>query len=154
MLRQNLNQALKTAMRDKDMKKVATIRLILAALKDRDISARGNGQSEGIDDADILAMLGSMVKQRRDSIAMYEQGGRLELAAQEQAEIDVITSFLPRQLSDEEVAAAVDAAIADLNADGLKFMGQVMAALREKYTGQMDFGKVSGQVKDKLKSTT
>jgi uncharacterized protein YqeY len=153
MLRSDLQDALKDAMRAKDSSGVATIRLILAALKDRDIAARTKGQPEGISDDEILQMLQSMIKQRRESIQMYEQGGRLELAERESAEIVWIQKFLPKQMSDDEAAAAVDAAIADLEAAGLKDMGRVMAELRERHAGQMDFGKVSGIVKQKLQAT-
>ncbi|EKV26980.1 Transamidase GatB domain protein [Caenispirillum salinarum AK4] len=152
MLRSDLQDALKEAMRAKDSSGVATIRLIMAALKDRDIAARSKGQMEGISDDEILQMLQSMIKQRRESIQMYEQGGRLELAEREKAEIEWISKFLPRQMTEDEAAAAVDSAIADLDASGLKDMGRVMAALRERHAGQMDFGKASGIVKQKLQA--
>lgn len=153
MLRSDLQDALKEAMRAKDSSGVATIRLIMAALKDRDIAARTKGQMEGISDDEILQMLQSMIKQRRESIQMYEQGGRLELAEREQAEVEWISKFLPKQMSEEEMAVAVDSAITDLDAAGLKDMGRVMAALRERHAGQMDFGKASGIVKQKLQAT-
>ncbi|WP_404383709.1 GatB/YqeY domain-containing protein [Caenispirillum salinarum] len=152
MLRSDLQDALKEAMRAKDSSGVATIRLIMAALKDRDIAARSKGQMDGISDDEILQMLQSMIKQRRESIQMYEQGGRLELAEREKAEIEWIAKFLPRQMTEDEAAAAVDSAIADLDASGLKDMGRVMAALRERHAGQMDFGKASGIVKQKLQA--
>lgn len=150
MLRNRLNEALKEAMRTKDERSIATLRLILAALKDRDIAARTRGETEGISDDEILQMLQSMIKQRRESIALYEQGGRLELAEQEAEEIAVIERFLPKQMSDEEVEAAVGEVIRELGATNLKDMGRVMAALRERFAGRMDFGKASQTVKAQL----
>ena len=124
--------------------------LILAALKDRDIAARSKGKSDGIDDSEILQMLQTMVKQREDSIALYEKGGRLELAQQEQEEIDIIRSYLPKQLSDAEIADAIDQVVDELGATSLKDMGRTMAALRERYAGQMDFAKASSVLKSRL----
>jgi uncharacterized protein YqeY len=141
---------MRTALKDQDKRALSTVRLIMAALKDRDIAARGKGNTEGIGDDEILQMLQTMVKQRRDSIEMYEKGGRLELAEQEAEEITIIERFLPQQLGDAEVGAAVDQVIADVGAGGLKDMGNVMGALREKYAGQIDFGKASALVKEKL----
>lgn len=149
-MREELNQALKDAMRAKDSNAIATLRLILAALKDRDIAARAKGQPEGISEEEILVMLQTMVKQRRESITMYEQGGRLELAESERAEIEVIERFLPKQLSEQEMGEAVDALIAELGAGSLKEMGNVMGELRSRYAGRMDFGKASALVKQKL----
>ena len=149
-MRDKLNEALKEAMRAKDQRAISTLRLILAALKDRDIASRGKSADGRITDDEILQMLQSMVKQREDSIAMYEQGGRLELAEQEQAEIDVIRRFLPKQMDEDEVQSAVDEIIAELGAGSLKEMGKVMAELRSRYAGRMDFGKASGLVKQKL----
>lgn len=150
MLRQQLNDALKTAMLAKDSRTVSTVRLILAALKDRDIAARSRGVTDGINDDEITLMLSSMIKQRRESISLYEQGGRLELAQQEQEEIDIIHRFLPRQLSEAEMAEAVAAVVTEIGAGGIKDMGRVMAALKERYAGQMDFTKASGAVKKAL----
>lgn len=150
MLRQRLNDALKTAMLSKDARSVSTVRLILAALKDRDIAARPRGLSDGIPEEEILQMLQSMMKQRRESISLYEQGGRLELAQQEAEEIAIIETFLPAQLSEAEVAEAVKAVIAEIGAQGLKDMGRTMAALKERYAGQMDFTKASATVKAQL----
>jgi len=150
MLRTELNEAMKTALRNKDQRSLATVRLILAALKDRDICARGRGNSDGIDEQEILEMLQSMVKQRRDSIAMYEQGGRCELAEREQAEIDIITGFMPQQLDEDAIRGAVTDTIAELDASSLKDMGRVMASLKERYTGRMDFGRASSVVKETL----
>lgn len=152
MLRQTLNEALKDAMRAKDQRTVATVRLIIAALKDRDIAARTRGQMDGVDDAEILAMLQTMVKQRRESIIMYEQGGRQELAQQEAEEIAVIENFLPKQLGEEETRAAIAALIAEIGATGVKDMGKVMAELRGRFAGQMDFTKASAIVREKLVS--
>jgi uncharacterized protein YqeY len=149
-LRTRLNDDLKTAMRAKEQNLVATLRLILAALKDKDIAARPKGVTDGIKDDEIMQMMNGMIKQRRDSIALYEQGGRPELAAKEQGEIDVIQSYLPQQMSADEVAAAVKAVIAEVGAASVKDMGKVMGALKERYTGKMDFASVSGVVKQQL----
>lgn len=149
-MREELNQALKDAMRAKDSNAVATLRLILAALKDRDIAARTKGQPDGITDDEVLMMLQTMVKQRRESITMYEQGGRLELAEQEAAEIEMIERFLPKQLSEEEMGEAIDGLVKELGASSLKEMGNVMGELRTRFAGRMDFGKASAMVKQKL----
>ncbi|WP_207461964.1 GatB/YqeY domain-containing protein [Azospirillum sp. SYSU D00513] len=150
MLRTRLNEALKEAMRSKNQRALSTVRLILAALKDRDIAARSRGVTDGVDETEILSMLQTMIKQRNDSIALYEQGGRLELAEQEREEITVIEGFLPKQMSEEEVAQAVQAAVAETGASGIKDMGRVMAELKARHAGQMDFAKVSGVVKQQL----
>lgn len=150
MLRARLNESLKAALKAKEDRAVSTLRLILAALKDRDIAGRTQGMPDGIPDADILQMLGSMIKQRRESISMYEQGGRLELAEREREEIAIIETYLPKQMGEAEVTAAVGAVITELDAKGLKDMGRVMAALRETYAGQMDFAKASLLVKQQL----
>jgi len=150
MLRTRLNDALKAAMKAKETRTLATVRLILAALKDRDIAARGKGNLEGIDEDGILAMLQSMIKQRRESIVLYEKGGRLELARQEAEEITVIEQFLPRQLTEDEMAEAIMAVIEDVEAKSLKDMGRTMAALKERYAGRMDFAKASARVKEQL----
>jgi len=149
-LREALSNALKDAMRAKDKIATATLRLVLAALKDRDIAARTAGDRGGIEDAHILSMLHTMVKQRHDSIAMYEQGERPELAQRERAEIAIIERFLPRQLDDAEIEAAVVGVIEEVGADSLKRMGKVMAALRQRYTGQLDFGKAGAIAKQRL----
>ena len=150
MLRNDLNDALKDALRNKDQRSLATIRLILAAFKDRDICARSKGQPDGVDESEILEMLQSMIKQRRDSIAMYEQGGRCELAEREQEEIEVIKRFMPEQLGEDEIRGAVEDVIEELGASSLKDMGRVMASLKERFTGRMDFGQASSVVKDTL----
>lgn len=150
MLRQQLNDTLKAAMRAKEERKVSTIRLINAALKDRDIQARSKGNADGIGDDEILGLMQSMVKQRRDSIEAYTKGGRADLAQQEAEEIACIEAFLPQQMADDEVSAAIDGAVTELGADGIKDMGKVMAYLKTEYTGRMDFSKASAAVKQRL----
>jgi uncharacterized protein YqeY len=150
MLRPRLNDELKAAMKAKDVRAVSTLRLILAALKDRDIAARGKGNTEGIGEDEIGELLQKMVRQRHEAIALYEQGNRKDLAQQERDEIAVIERFLPRQLDETEVEAAVGAAIAAVGASSLKDMGRVMAALKERHAGQMDFAKASALVKQRL----
>ena len=147
MLRDELSGSLKEAMKAKDEQKVSTLRLILAALKDRDIAARGKGQSEPVSETEILEMLTKMIRQRRDSIKMYEEGGRVDLAEREQGEIDVIETFLPKQLTEDEIRAAATAVIAELGAAGLKDMGRTMSEMKQRYAGQMDPGKASTVVK-------
>ncbi|SCA55370.1 conserved hypothetical protein [Candidatus Terasakiella magnetica] len=150
MLREQIKSALKEAMVAKNSHKVSTLRLIMAALKDRDIAARTQDKPDGISDEEILSLLQSMVKQRRDSITMYENGGRLELAEQEASEITIIEEFLPKQMSEEEIGEVVEALITELGATGLKDMGPTMKALRDRYAGQMDFGKASAIIKARL----
>ncbi|CAA7619792.1 conserved hypothetical protein [Candidatus Terasakiella magnetica] len=150
MLRQQLNDALKAAMLGKDARTVSTVRLILAALKDRDIAARPKGLADGIGEDEIRQMLQSMIKQRRESITMYQQGNRPELAQQEADEIAIIERFLPRQMAEAEITEAVKAAIVATGAAGLKDMGRVMAHLKETYAGQMDFTKASALTKSSL----
>lgn len=149
-LRDALQTALKEAMKAKAADRLSALRLINAAIKDREIALRGEGSAGEVDDAAILAILGKMVKQRQESARAYEEGGRLELAEKEMAEIGVISEFLPRQLSDAEVAAAITAAIAETGATGLRDMGKVMAVLKGKFTGQMDFGAVGPRIKEIL----
>jgi uncharacterized protein len=143
MLRQRFTDALKQAMKAKEELTVSTVRLVIARLKEHDIEARGRGKSEGIGDAEIQQMLQGMIKQRRDSIVLYEQGKRPELVAKEQGEIAIIERFLPQQLGEAELEAAVKTVIAELGAQGMKDMGRVMAALRERHAGQIDAGKAS-----------
>ncbi len=150
MLRQRLSDALKDALKSKDQVGVSTIRLILAALKDRDIAARSKGNMDGIGEDEILGLLQGMIKQRQESIGLYEKGGRLELAEQEKNEIVVIERFLPKQMSEAEMAAAVREAIAEAGAQSIKDMGKVMAALKSRHAGQMDFSKASALVKQTL----
>ncbi|GGH57697.1 GatB/YqeY domain-containing protein [Frigidibacter albus] len=150
-MRDRIGSALKDAMRAKEADRLSTLRLINAAIKDKDIALRGEGGGEqGVADSDILAILGRMVKQRQESARAYEEGGRLELAEKELAEIKVIEEFLPRQLTAEEVAAAIDAAVAETGAASIRDMGKVMAALKAQYTGQMDFAAAGAAVKDRL----
>jgi len=149
-LRTRVNAALKAAMKAKDAAQLSTLRLIMTAIKDRDIEARSGGADEGVGDDVVLAILGKMVKQRQESAKIYEEGGRLELAEKEMAEIKIIEEFLPRQLSEDEASAAIDAAIAEVGADSIRDMGKVMGVLKAKYTGQMDFGKTGPMVKTKL----
>ena len=149
-LRTQFNDGLKDAMRARDQRAVSTLRLILTELKNRDIESRSRGVTDGIDDAGILSMLQTMVKQRNESAGMYEQGGRPELAQQEREEIAVIERFLPKQMSDEESAAAIDAIVTELGAASIKDMGKVMAELKARHAGQMDFAKAGGLVKARL----
>ena len=137
-------------MRAKESRAVSTLRLILAALKDRDIAARDKGNSEGIGDQDILELLQKMVRQRRESIELFEKGDRQDLADKEAEEIEVIQRFLPKQLDPDQVRGAVQEAIEELEAATIKDMGRVMAALKERYAGRMDFGKASALVKERL----
>jgi uncharacterized protein YqeY len=150
MLRQQFNEALKTAMLAKDSRTVSTVRLIVAALKDRDIAARSRGVTDGIADEEVLQMLQQMVKQRRESITLYEQGNRLDLAQQETEEIEIISRFLPKQMSEAETTEAVKAVIGEIEATSLKDMGRVMAVLKERFAGTMDFTKASALVKGQL----
>ncbi|PWC35473.1 GatB/YqeY domain-containing protein [Azospirillum sp. TSO22-1] len=150
MLRERFNEALKESMKAKDQRALSTVRMVLAKLKDKDIEARGKGVTTGIEEGEILAMLQGMVKQRQESIALYEQGGRQELADQEREEIQVIERFLPKQMSESEALEAIRAIIAETGAASVKDMGKVMAELRARYAGQMDFGKASGLIKQQL----
>jgi hypothetical protein len=150
MLRSRLKDALKDSMKSQDTLAVSTLRLILAALKDRDIAARGKGDPDGIVDDEILEMLQKMVRQRRDSIEMYTKGGRDELAEREANEITVIERFLPQAIGEDEMRAAIDAVVAELSASSIKDMGRVMAELKQRFAGQMDFGKASAIVKELL----
>lgn len=150
-MRTRVNTALKDAMKAKEADRLSTLRLINAAIKDKDIALRGTDQEEaGVGDPEVLAIMGRMVKQRQESARAYEEGGRLELAEKEQSEIKIIEEFLPKQLSEDETAAAVDAAITQVGADSIRDMGKVMGVLKDKYTGQMDFGKTGPLVKARL----
>jgi len=149
-LRDRLSVSLKDAMKAKDATRLMTLRLINAAIKDRDIDARSEGVDSGVSDHDLLAILGKMVKQRQESARAYEEGGRLELAEKEWAEIVIIEEFLPRQLSEQEVEQAIADAIAASGANSIRDMGKVMGVLKSKYTGQLDFVKVGGMVKAQL----
>ena len=150
MLREQLNEAMKDAMRARDTTGLGTIRLILAKLKDVDIAARTEANREGVADDKILSMMQGMIKQRNESIALYEKGNRADLADKEKAEIAVIERFLPQQMDDAAVQVAVSDAIKAAGATSIKDMGGVMAALKAKYAGQMDFAKASAMVKKTL----
>ncbi len=148
-MREQFTAAMKDAMKAGEKDKLGTVRLIQSALKDKDIENRGLGKPAATDE-EILGILQKMIKQRQDSIALYTQGNRPELAAKEQGEIDVISSFLPAQMSEDEVKAAILSAIAETGAAGMKDMGKVIASLRGQYAGRMDFAKASGLVKAAL----
>lgn len=149
-MRDRINTKVKQAMRDKDGAQLGTLRLINAAIKDRDIAARMEGNFDGVTDEDILQVLARMIKQRQESAKAYEEGGRLELAEKEMSEISIIQQFLPKQLSDEELHDAVKKAISETGAESIRDMGRVMGVLKTNYTGQMDFGKAGGTVKELL----
>jgi uncharacterized protein len=149
MLRDDINAAVKEAMKAKDERKLSTLRMVNSTIKNADIDARGQGKPP-LSDADLLSLLQKMIKQRQESVELYEKGGRAELAAQEREEIAVITAYLPQQMSDDDMKAAIAGEIAELGAAGMKDMGKVIAALKAKYAGQMDFGKASGMVKAAL----
>jgi uncharacterized protein len=148
-MRDRFTAEMKEALKAGDKRKLATVRLIQAALKDKDIEARGAGKGQSTDD-EILALLQKMIKQRQESLAIYEQNNRPELAQAEREEAEIIASFLPRQLDEAETRAAVEAAIAETGAGSMKDMGKVVAALRGRYAGRMDFGRASGLVKEML----
>ncbi len=147
MLRTRLSDALKGALKAKDQVRASTIRLVLAAVKDRDIALRGTGKAESISDDDILALLQTMVRQRIESIELFDKGGRVDLADRERSEIDIIRSFMPAQLDDDAIIEATKLVIEESGAKGLKDMGRVMTLLKSKYTGKMDFSKASSIVK-------
>lgn len=148
-MRETINEAVKTAMKAQDRLRVSTLRMVQAAIKDRDIANRGAGK-EAASNEEVAQLLAKLVKQREDSAKAYDDGGRPELAAQERAEIDIIRGFMPKQLGEAEIEAAAREAIAATGATSARDMGKVMAALREKYVGQMDFGRASGVVKRML----
>ena len=150
MLRDELTGALKEAMKARDQRAVSTLRLILAALKDRDIAARGKGNDEGIGDAEIAEMMQKMIRQRQESKEIYEKAGRPELAQQEGEEIEVIQRYLPRQIDDAEMVRLIDAAIAETEAGSVKDMGKVMALLKDRYSGRLAFAKAGALVRQKL----
>jgi len=147
MLREAFSERLKQAMRAKDARTLSTVRMILAGVKERDVAARGSDNQEGIADPEILRLLQGMIKQRRESIALYRQGKRPELAQQEEEEIAVIESFLPQQMNDDQMAAAAKAAIAETGAAGVKDMGRVMGVLRERHAGVMDMARAGAVVR-------
>ena len=149
MLRDDINNAVKEAMKAKDERKLSTLRMVNSTFKNADIEARGNGKPP-LSDADLLAVLQKMIKQRQESVELYDKGGRAELAQQEREEIAVISAYLPKQLSDADMRSAIAAAIKDTGAASMKDMGKVIGALKARYAGQMDFGKASGLVKAAL----
>ena len=149
MLRDNINNALKDAMKARDERRVSTLRLMNAAIKNADIEARGSGK-DPLNETELLSLFQKMIKQRQESVELYDKGGRPELARQERDEIEIITAYLPKQMSDAEAGAAISAIIQEINAQTMKDMGKVMAALRERFAGQMDFGKASGKIKELL----
>jgi uncharacterized protein YqeY len=149
VLREQINESLKEAMKARDQRRVSTLRLVNSALKDRDIAARGEGKPP-LGDEDILALMQKLTKQRQESLDIYEKAGRADLAAQEREEIAIIAGFMPQRLSEAEEQAAIEAAIRDTGAAGMKDMGKVIAALRGRYAGQLDIAKVSAAVKARL----
>ena len=150
MLREQIKTELVAAMKAKDETKVSTLRMIGATLKDKDIAARPSGKTDGISDDEILSMFQTMIKQRKESIELYEKGGRTDLADKEKKEIEIISAFLPAQMDDEAVKTAIETQIQAVGATSMKDMGKVMGALRAKYAGQMDFGKASAVIKSLL----
>ena len=149
-MHERFNEALKVALKSQDKVRISTLRLINAAIKDRDIADRTDNGGAGVSEDVVLEILAKMIKQRQESLSAYEEAGRLDLADQERSEIVIIQEFMPRQLEDDEIVAAVDAALAEAGAETLKDMGKVMGLLKQKYTGQMDFGKAGARVKEKL----
>src|SRR5436309_15251655 len=149
MLRENINNAVKDAMRAKDERKLSTLRMVNSTIKNADIDARGQGKPP-LSDADLLGVFQKMIKQRQESVELYDKGGRAELAAQEREEIAIITAYLPKQMSDDDMKAAIASAIKETGAAGMKDTGKVVGVLKGKYAGQLDFGKASGMVKAAL----
>jgi hypothetical protein len=149
VLRDDINNALKEAMKAKNERAVSTLRMVNSSLKNADIDARGTGKPP-LGDAEVLGLLQKMIKQRQESVELYQKGGRDDLVKQEQEEIAIITAYLPKQMSEDEMKAAIEAAVAETGASAMKDMGKVIAVLRGKYAGQMDFGKASGLVKARL----
>jgi uncharacterized protein len=149
VLRDDINDALKQAMKGGDKRRVSTLRLVNSAVKNADIEARGHGKGPLSDD-ELLALLQKMIKQRQESVDLYEKGGRAELAAQEREEIAIIASYLPQPMSETEMREAIDAAVSETGAAGMKDMGKVMAALKARHAGKLDFAKASGLVKARL----
>ncbi len=150
MLREKIKTELVAAMKAKDEAKTSVLRLINSSIKDKDIAARPSGKTDGITDDEILQLLQSMIKQRKESIELYEKGNRADLVSKEKAEIEVISSFLPAQMNDEEIEAAIKQIISQTGATSMKDMGKVMGSLRSQYAGQMDFGKASSLIKGLL----
>ncbi|MEA3025838.1 MAG: uncharacterized protein QOF91_1123 [Alphaproteobacteria bacterium] len=149
MLRENINNAMKDAMKARDERRVATLRMMNAAIKNADIEARGQGK-EPLNEADLMSLFQKMIKQRQESAELYDKGARPELAAAERSEIEIITAYLPQQMSDVEAGAAISHLLQEINAETMKDMGRAMAALKERFAGKMDFGKASGKIKELL----
>ncbi len=149
MLRDNINNAMKDAMKARDERRVSTLRMMNAAIKNADIEARGQGK-EPLNEADLMSLFQKMIKQRQESADLYDKGARPELAAAERGEIEIITAYLPQQMSDVEAGSAISAVLKEINAETMKDMGRAMAALKERFAGKMDFGKASGKIKELL----
>jgi len=149
VLRENINNAMKEAMKARDERRVATLRMMNAAIKNADIAARGEGK-EPLNEADLMSLFQKMIKQRQESAELYDKGARPELAGAERAEIEIITAYLPQQMSDVEAGAAISALLQEINAETMKDMGRAMSALKERFAGKMDFGKASGKIKELL----
>ena len=149
MLRDNINNATKEAMKARDERRVSTLRMMNAAIKNADIEARGQGK-EPLNEADLMSLFQKMIKQRQESADLYDKGARPELAAAERGEIEIITAYLPQQMSDAEAGSAISALLREINAETMKDMGRAMAALKERFAGKMDFGKASGKIKELL----
>ena len=149
MLRDNIKSAVKDAMKARDERRVSTLRMMNAAIQNADLEAGGQGK-EPLNEADLMALFQKMIKQRQESAEIYDKGGRAELAAKEKAEIEIISAYLPKQMSDAEAGSAISALLQEINAETMKDMGRAMAALRERFAGKMDFGKASGKIKELL----
>jgi len=149
VLRDNINNAMKDAMKARDERRVGTLRMMNAAIKNADIAARGEGK-EPLNEADLMSLFQKMIKQRQESADLYDKGARPELAAAERGEIEIITAYLPQQMSDVEAGSAISAVLKEINAETMKDMGRAMAALKERFAGKMDFGKASGKIKELL----
>ena len=149
MLRDNINNAVKDAMKARDERRVGTLRMMNAAIKNADIAARGEGK-EPLNEADLMSLFQKMIKQRQESAELFDKGARPELAGAERAEIEIITAYLPQQMSDVEAGSAISAVLKEINAETMKDMGRAMAALKERFAGKMDFGKASGKIKELL----
>ena len=149
MLRESINNATKEAMKARDERRVGTLRMMNAAIKNADIAARGEGK-EPLNEADLMSLFQKMIKQRQESAELYDKGARPELAGAERAEIEIITAYLPQQMSDVEAGSAISALLQEINAETMKDMGRAMAALKERFAGKMDFGKASGKIKELL----
>ena len=149
MLRENINNAMKDAMKARDERRVGTLRMMNAAIKNADIAARGEGK-EPLNEADLMSLFQKMIKQRQESAELYDKGARPELAAAERSEIEIITAYLPKPMSDAEAGSAISALLKEINAETMKDMGRAMATLKERFAGKMDFGKASGKIKELL----